>query len=143
MKARTGPNPFALRRGSPAHGLGHSHSHSHGAARRRSQGVAGSSAGVRRRESTGLGGDKTTGKNKGSNGPRLDPEAQRLAARRLQAEREADLRINDFNAKLQQMIRQGREALGTSVEVDVLGGAGAGVGAGGYGDGDGDGWEDD
>ncbi|RYO99949.1 hypothetical protein DL764_006658 [Monosporascus ibericus] len=63
--------------------------------------------------------------------PRLDREAKRLAARRLQAERETDLRINDFNARLREMIRQGREALGTSVEVDLLDGE------------DGDIWEDD
>ncbi|RYP53573.1 hypothetical protein DL768_001437 [Monosporascus sp. mg162] len=63
--------------------------------------------------------------------PRLDREAKRLAARRLQVERETDLRINDFNARLREMIRQGREALGTSVEVDLLDG------------GDEDIWEDD
>lgn len=55
-----------------------------------------------------------------NNSPRLDREAKRLAAQRRQAEREADLRINDFNARLREMIRQGKEALGTSVEVDLL-----------------------
>ncbi|RYO91000.1 hypothetical protein DL766_007519 [Monosporascus sp. MC13-8B] len=63
--------------------------------------------------------------------PRLDREAKKLAARRLQAERETDLRINDFNVRLREMIRQGREALGTSVEVDLVDGE------------DGDLWEDD
>ncbi|KAK7745144.1 hypothetical protein SLS62_009943 [Diatrype stigma] len=67
--------------------------------------------------------------------PRLDREAQRLAAQRRQAEREADLRINDFNARLREMIRQGKEALGTSVEVDLLDDDGYA--------GRGDPWEDD
>ncbi|KAK7956550.1 uncharacterized protein PG986_005772 [Apiospora aurea] len=48
--------------------------------------------------------------------PRLDPEAQEMVARRLREERAADARINDFNARLQAMIRQGQEALGTSFE---------------------------
>ncbi|KAI1073466.1 hypothetical protein F5B20DRAFT_514653 [Whalleya microplaca] len=53
--------------------------------------------------------------------PRLDAEAKNLAAKRLRAEREADLRINDFNARLQDMIRQGKEALGTKVDVEIDG----------------------
>ncbi|EMR66227.1 hypothetical protein MGN70_003230 [Eutypa lata] len=68
------------------------------------------------------------------NSPRLDREAKKLAAQRRQAEREADLRINDFNARLREMIRQGKEALGTSVEVDLMDG---------NGDGERDPWEDD
>ncbi|KAK7927499.1 hypothetical protein PG985_004497 [Apiospora marii] len=60
--------------------------------------------------------------------PRLDAEAQRMVARRLQEERAADARINDFNARLQDMIRQGQEALGNSIEID--GGMGYGGGAG-------------
>ncbi|KAI1491535.1 hypothetical protein F5X96DRAFT_678296 [Biscogniauxia mediterranea] len=68
--------------------------------------------------------------------PRLDAEAQTLAARRMQDEMATDLRINSFNARLRDMIRQGREALGTTIEVD------------GFEDGDGDGgvmeiWEDE
>jgi len=42
-------------------------------------------------------------------------------------ERDADVRIAAFNKRLQDMIRQGKEALGTTIEVDG-------------GDG---GWEDD
>ncbi|KAK1561514.1 uncharacterized protein LY79DRAFT_574152 [Colletotrichum navitas] len=59
--------------------------------------------------------------------PRLDAEAKRLAARRVRDEQDTDARINDFNQRLKEMIRQGREALGTRVEVD----------------GDVGGWEDD
>ncbi|KAL3953861.1 hypothetical protein ACCO45_011817 [Purpureocillium lilacinum] len=59
--------------------------------------------------------------------PRLDAEAKKLATRRKMEERDADVRIAAFNKRLQDMIRQGKEALGTTVEVDG-------------GDG---GWEDD
>ncbi|PHH86499.1 hypothetical protein CDD83_10132 [Cordyceps sp. RAO-2017] len=52
---------------------------------------------------------------------------ERLAARRKMEERDADVRIEAFNKRLQDMIRQGKEALGTTVEVNG-------------GDG---GWEDD
>ncbi len=54
--------------------------------------------------------------------PRLDAEAKHLAARKLAAERDTDARIESFNARLRDMIRQGKEALGTTVEVDVEGG---------------------
>ena len=59
--------------------------------------------------------------------PRLDMEAKFLAAKRQHEDKEADARINDFNARLKEMIRQGKEALGTKVEVE----------------GDFDDWEDD
>ena len=62
------------------------------------------------------------------NSPRLDPEAQHMVARRMREERAADARINDFNVRLQEMIRQGKEALGTKIEVDGdvgFGGGGA------------------
>lgn len=71
----------------------------------------------------------------GGPSPRLDAHAQSMLARRKRQEREADARMNDFNARLQEMIRQGREALGTTVEVDHSGGGG---GRGGH-----DAWEDD
>lgn len=58
--------------------------------------------------------------------PRLDAEAKHLAARRHKEERDADFRISAFNKQLQDMIRQGREALGTTIEIDEGG----------------DGWED-
>ncbi|OLN87346.1 hypothetical protein CCHL11_09285 [Colletotrichum chlorophyti] len=50
--------------------------------------------------------------------PRLDAEAKRLAARRARDEQDADARMNDFNQRLKEMIRQGREALGTKIEID-------------------------
>ncbi|KAK8051631.1 hypothetical protein PG993_003016 [Apiospora rasikravindrae] len=59
--------------------------------------------------------------------PRLDPEAQELVARRLREERAEDARINDFNARLQAMIRQGQEALGTSFEGEREMGYGGGA----------------
>lgn len=56
--------------------------------------------------------------------PRLTDEAKRLAAKRRREEKDADLRMNDFNARLQAMIRQGKEALGTQIEVEGEGAAG-------------------
>ncbi|KAF4965439.1 hypothetical protein FSARC_6741 [Fusarium sarcochroum] len=50
--------------------------------------------------------------------PRLTAEAKHLAARRKMEERDTDVRINTFNKQLQDMIRQGREALGTTIEVE-------------------------
>lgn len=49
--------------------------------------------------------------------PRLTDEAKALAHRRLVQEREVDQRMNRFNKSLQDMIRMGKEALGTQVEV--------------------------
>ncbi len=49
--------------------------------------------------------------------PRLDAEAKQLAQRKLAAERDTDMRVDAFNARLMMMIRQGKEALGTKVEV--------------------------
>ncbi|KAI0841368.1 hypothetical protein F5Y06DRAFT_218890 [Hypoxylon sp. FL0890] len=53
------------------------------------------------------------------NSPRLDAEAKNLAAKRIQEEMETDLRMNDLNARLRDMIRQGKEALGTKIEVEL------------------------
>lgn len=50
--------------------------------------------------------------------PRLDLEARQLAARRHAAELDADAKIEAFNLRLQAMIRQGKEALGTAFEID-------------------------
>lgn len=61
--------------------------------------------------------------------PRLNAEAKQLAARRKMEERDADVRIAAFNKRLQDMIRQGKEALGTTVDVEIEGG--------------GDAWEDE
>ncbi|KAI0426864.1 hypothetical protein F5Y09DRAFT_345305 [Xylaria sp. FL1042] len=52
------------------------------------------------------------------NSPRLDAKAKNLAAKRMKEEMETDIRINDFNTRLRDMIRQGREALGTTYEVE-------------------------
>ncbi|KAK3390646.1 hypothetical protein B0H63DRAFT_121287 [Podospora didyma] len=49
--------------------------------------------------------------------PRLDAEAKALAQKKLAAERETDARVDFFNASLLRMIQQGKEALGTTVEV--------------------------
>ncbi|TEA12123.1 hypothetical protein C8034_v006535 [Colletotrichum sidae] len=54
--------------------------------------------------------------------PRLDAEARRLATRRVRNEQDSDARIDDFNQRLKEMIRQGREALGTKFEIDDEGG---------------------
>lgn len=51
--------------------------------------------------------------------PRLDPEAKKLAARRKRDDDYADVRINAFNKTLQDMIRQGQEALATKVSVEA------------------------
>lgn len=77
--------------------------------------------------------------------PRLDAEAKVLATRKLAAERDADAKVDAFNARLMAMIRQGKEALGTRVEVEMdeddglddgFGDDDGGLNAGG-------GWEDD
>lgn len=49
--------------------------------------------------------------------PRLDAEAKQLAQKKLAVERDTDMRVDAFNARLMMMIRQGKEALGTRVEV--------------------------
>ncbi|KAG5916198.1 hypothetical protein E4U42_007774 [Claviceps africana] len=52
------------------------------------------------------------------NSPRLTSEAKQLAARRQREERDTDVKIAAFNKQLKDMIRQGKEALGTTIEVD-------------------------
>jgi hypothetical protein len=46
-------------------------------------------------------------------------EVQRWAAKRRQEEKKADEGIRKINAQLEVMIRQGKEALGTKVEVEL------------------------
>ncbi len=58
--------------------------------------------------------------------PRLDAEAKQLATRKLAADRNTDARIESFNARLREMIRQGKEVLGTTVEVDLEANPGVG-----------------
>ena len=53
-----------------------------------------------------------------SESPRLTSEAKHLAARRQREERDTDVRMSAFNKQLQDMIRQGKEALGTTIEID-------------------------
>lgn len=53
--------------------------------------------------------------------PRLSDEARRLAAQRHRADRAAEVRMAAFNKQLQDMIRQGKEALGTKIEVEDAG----------------------
>jgi hypothetical protein len=74
--------------------------------------------------------------------PRLSAEAKQLAQRKLAAEKETDAKVDAFNARLMAMIRQGREALGTKVEVEMVDDFG-GAGGGGGGVGGGTGWDDD
>ena len=93
--------------------------------------ASGNGGGSRRKSGAGISHDHS---------PRLTEEARTLASRRLQAERDVDKRMNAFNRSIQDMIRQGREALGTTVEVefddfvDNNGDDGA-HGVGGYGSG--------
>ncbi|TGJ80758.1 hypothetical protein E0Z10_g8002 [Xylaria hypoxylon] len=62
------------------------------------------------------------------NSPRLDAKARNLAAKRMKDEMETDIRISDFNSRLKDMIRQGREALGTTYEVEASSGEECGRG---------------
>lgn len=55
--------------------------------------------------------------------PRLTTEAKELAAKKRAAERDADAKMEAFNRRLMDMIRQGKEALGTTVEVEMEYGA--------------------
>ncbi|CAK7268047.1 hypothetical protein SEPCBS119000_002859 [Sporothrix epigloea] len=61
--------------------------------------------------------------------PRLNDEAKRLAAQNLAAEQESDAKMEAFNLRLQEMIRQGQQALGTTFEVDIDDSVGGGGGA--------------
>ena len=56
--------------------------------------------------------------------PRLDAEAKQLAQKKLAAERDTGARVDALNAHLLDMIRLGKEALGTKVEVLEEGGGG-------------------
>lgn len=55
--------------------------------------------------------------------PRLTAEAKQLAVKKLASEREADEKMEVFNRRLMDMIRQGKEALGARVEVEMEFGA--------------------
>jgi len=50
--------------------------------------------------------------------PQLSPEAKSYAERIEREEREADASMKKFNARLKAMIREGKQALGTRVEVE-------------------------
>lgn len=51
--------------------------------------------------------------------PRLDEEGRHLATRRFAVQRKQDSRLDRLNAELQGLIRQGQQALGTRVDVDM------------------------
>jgi hypothetical protein len=70
----------------------------------------------------GAGASAPTGSAPVDASPRLDPEAKHLAAKRAMEERNADLRMRALNKQLQDMIRQGKEALGTTIVIDSTGG---------------------
>lgn len=130
------PNPFAfngtsvapLSRPSSRQSLGHvqspvpslSPTKSH---HRRNPTIASAAPTARRRTGTGI------DINDIQASPHLDAEAKQLAQKKLAADRDTDLRVDAFNAQLLSMIRQGKEALGTKVEVLDDGGV--------------EGWEDD
>ncbi|KAL7934310.1 hypothetical protein V8C35DRAFT_280060 [Trichoderma chlorosporum] len=77
------------------------------------------SAGSGRRRRDSVASVATSRANEIDASPRLDAEARKLATRRQMEERDADERMSAFNKQLQDMIRQGREALGTTIEVDA------------------------
>jgi hypothetical protein len=49
--------------------------------------------------------------------PHLTPEARQYARQRAQNDRETDVRMESINAQLEGLIRMGREALGSSIQV--------------------------
>lgn len=51
--------------------------------------------------------------------PRLDDEGRELANKRKETQRRADTRLDRLNKELQGLIKQGREALGTTYDVDM------------------------
>lgn len=51
--------------------------------------------------------------------PRLDDEGRQLANKRKETQRRADTRLDRLNKELQGLIKQGREALGTTYDVDM------------------------
>ena len=48
----------------------------------------------------------------------MSPEAQKFVAKLRRKEAEEDREMTRLNAKLQAMIREGKEALGTKIEVE-------------------------
>ncbi|KAG6037599.1 hypothetical protein E4U40_004658 [Claviceps sp. LM458 group G5] len=112
MKLSSLASPMAASLGSPTPAMSRGHS------RRRSNAGSQSKFTHKRTHS-----NASTASSRGTvddvdNSPRLTPEAKQLAARRYQEERDADVRIAAFNKQLQDMIRLGKEALGTRIEVD-------------------------
>ncbi|KAL2164899.1 hypothetical protein VTH06DRAFT_195 [Thermothelomyces fergusii] len=143
LGASTGLSP-GLRQGSPAKlGGGHRRKHSSSTVLATPAATPATSATSRSRRQSML--PRRLSDLEAVSAPRLDAEALQLAQEKLAAERDADARVDAFNAKLLSMIRQGREALGTKVEVemdseldmelDLEMNEGGGIGGGG--------WEDD
>lgn len=56
-----------------------------------------------------------------SDSPRISDNSKKILAQRRREERDADARMEALNAQLQDMIRQGKEALGTSFVVEMDG----------------------
>ncbi|TPX11766.1 uncharacterized protein E0L32_007503 [Thyridium curvatum] len=110
-------NPFAPPRGCSASPRPSSRQSSMPSPSFGSSGTPGGGGGHRRAAST-AGARRADAADPVSNSPRLDAEAQRLAARKRAVERDTDARMDAFSARLRDMIRQGKEALGTTVEVD-------------------------
>lgn len=118
---------------SPSHSpYSFSHSQTRGGAaghRRRRSGNTNTTSTHRRANSTASAASSRGDTNEPSHvdSPRLDAEAKHLAARRKMEERDTDVRMSAFNKRLQDMIRQGKEALGTTIEVDDAGDEGCWV----------------
>jgi len=124
--SRGGPNPFARAASPrPASRHGSAAAASSPAGKALSSSSAPPPAGGHRRNASNASAASTSRRRTGLDAddieasPRLDAEAKHLASRKLAADRDTDARIESFNARLREMIRQGKEALGTTVEVDL------------------------
>lgn len=113
---RPGSRAGLARLGSTAAGAGYNHSLASGSHRRSHSGRVDTSPApktVPKKAAFDSGTEGTVVES-----PRLNDEAKRLAAQNLAAEQDADAKMEAFNLRLKEMIRQGQEALGTTFEVD-------------------------
>lgn len=51
--------------------------------------------------------------------PRLDQQAKQLVTKRMAVDKKNDNRLDRLNGELQALIRQGQQALGTSVDIEM------------------------
>jgi hypothetical protein len=51
--------------------------------------------------------------------PRLDQQAKQLVTKRLAVDKKNDNRLDRLNGELQALIRQGQQALGTSIDIEM------------------------